>query len=194
MENKTFNNLDELKKYYYENFNKIKNLAFMYSSQKGMKCFDIFKPFRKNHKIVEDSFGNLCKNLPKEIIYSILEYGGIIRKRNNKYMWQLSKNDMRYKLLNKIPRMLLWYKLNTSHVYVIPFKNRRCYLTKYVNYLHDTNENYEKLSDTWKGYITIKDNIRYELVVYYPYIFYNISHLGYMLDIEKLESKKLSYL
>ena len=157
-----------------------------------MKCFDILKLFRKNHKIAEDSFDNLCKNLPKEIIYSILEYGGIIRKRNNKYMWQISKNDMRYKLLDKIPRMLLWYKCNTSsHTYVIPFKNRMCYLTKCVNYYCDTNENYEKLSDTWKGYITIKDNIRYELVIYYPYIFYNISHFGYILDIEKLESKKL---
>jgi hypothetical protein len=42
MENKTFNNLDELKKYYYENFNKIKNLALMYSSQKDIDDDDTF--------------------------------------------------------------------------------------------------------------------------------------------------------
>jgi hypothetical protein len=73
MENKTFNDLDELKKYYYENFNKIKNLALMYSSQKdiddddaffNMWCFNEYKRITIGLKKYEKNYMEYAKFTP----------------------------------------------------------------------------------------------------------------------------------
>ena len=41
-------------------------------------------------------------NLPLDIIYRILEYSGIVKNRNGKYMNQISHHDSRYKILENI--------------------------------------------------------------------------------------------
>lgn len=48
---------------------------------------------------VTESF---CKNLPKEISLIVLEFCGIVKNRNGKYMSQIAKNDVRYSVLLSI--------------------------------------------------------------------------------------------
>jgi len=42
--------------------------------------------------------------LPKEVRFIVLEFCGIVKNRNGKYISQISKTDVRYSLLQSIPK------------------------------------------------------------------------------------------
>jgi hypothetical protein len=44
------------------------------------------------------------QTLPQDVLQQILVYDGTIKYRNGVYMNQISKNDIRYKICNKIPK------------------------------------------------------------------------------------------
>ena len=44
----------------------------------------------------------IFKNTPIDIVIQILEYSGKIKYRYGKFMNQIQKNDIRYKMLEKI--------------------------------------------------------------------------------------------
>jgi hypothetical protein len=61
---------------------------------------------------------NKFANLPNGIIRHIVSYtGATYKKRNGKYMGQISKSDKRYKMLLKISRKI--YKNYTNYWYYI---------------------------------------------------------------------------
>ena len=45
----------------------------------------------------------IWKELPREVVYIIMEFCGIVKYRNGKYMYQISNDDVRYNLLQQIP-------------------------------------------------------------------------------------------
>lgn len=45
----------------------------------------------------------IIQSFPEEIIHHILSYDGRVKMRNGKYMYQINKDDARYKLLQTIP-------------------------------------------------------------------------------------------
>ena len=47
---------------------------------------------------------NIYSQLPDELIHKIINYTNVITYRYGKYINKISKNDKRYKLLDKIPR------------------------------------------------------------------------------------------
>lgn len=53
----------------------------------------------------------LYQLLPQELLNRILEYAGMIKYRNGRYMNQLSKTDHRYALLQTIPPKKIIRKL-----------------------------------------------------------------------------------
>ena len=55
----------------------------------------------------------LVKQLPKEIMHIILEYYGQIYYKNGTYINKIHKYDLRYKLLEHIPKMAFHLHHNT---------------------------------------------------------------------------------
>ena len=45
-----------------------------------------------------------CTTLPKEVCLIIFEFCGMVKNRNGKYIGQISKTDVRYPLLQTIPK------------------------------------------------------------------------------------------
>jgi hypothetical protein len=60
----------------------------------------------------------LYSNLPIDVIYHILLYTGIVKFRNGKYMNQIPKTDVRYKIIDTIPRYRLYDFYNTYGLFV----------------------------------------------------------------------------
>jgi hypothetical protein len=87
-------------------------------------------------------------NLPMELVIKVLEYAGIIRIRNGKYMNQILKTDLRYVLLSSIPKIQITNYIFTVYKEVI-FSNARYKLFITVNmvgeYIFDS-DNYRKLN------------------------------------------------
>ena len=55
--------------------------------------------------------------LPNGIIREIVAYTGLIFKnRNGKYMEQISKDDPRYKIIQKIPMKRIIYDINSGNI------------------------------------------------------------------------------
>ena len=48
--------------------------------------------------------GGVLVTLPKEVCFIILEFCGMVKNRNGKYIRQISKTDVRYSLLQSIPK------------------------------------------------------------------------------------------
>lgn len=65
---------------------------------------------------------NIYSQLPHELIHKIINYTNVITYRYGKYINKISKNDERYKLLDKIPRPI---KVGNKKV-----------LVKLMNYSH----------------------------------------------------------
>ena len=65
---------------------------------------------------------NIYSQLPDELIHKIINYTNVITYRYGKYINKISKNDERYKLLDKIPRPI---KVGNKKV-----------LVKLMNYSH----------------------------------------------------------
>ena len=57
--------------------------------------------------------------LPLELIYYILLYTGIVKYRNGKYIYQISKTDERYKIFESIPRYKVCHIANKYIMYVL---------------------------------------------------------------------------
>jgi tyrosine-protein phosphatase YwqE len=55
--------------------------------------------------------------LPEDVVHHILLYIDTIKYRNGKYMNQISKNDKRYELLRRIPRMNVW-DVNVYEIFI----------------------------------------------------------------------------
>ena len=49
----------------------------------------------------------IWKELPREVVYIIMEFCGIVKYRNGKYMYQISTDDVRYNLLQQIPNKVI---------------------------------------------------------------------------------------
>lgn len=56
--------------------------------------------------------------LPKDIEYNILEYSGIVKNRNGCYMFQIPKDDPRYELLQKIPKIVPYYMMGEHGAHI----------------------------------------------------------------------------
>ena len=60
---------------------------------------------------VESSLCSFCKEiwkeLPREVVCIIMEFCGIVKCRNGKYMYQISTDDVRYNLLQQIPNKVI---------------------------------------------------------------------------------------
>lgn len=75
--------------------------------------------------------------LPQDIEYNILEYTGDVKYRNGKYMFQIPKNDLRYKILERIPKPRPFYLLgdNGTEINLTPnyinIKERKSIVIKY---------------------------------------------------------------
>jgi len=75
---------------------------------------------------VENSLDSaLFKQLPKEIIHTVLEYYGQIYYQNGLYINKIHKYDCRYKLLEHIPKMI-YRKVNIfTSISFIYFTNKK---------------------------------------------------------------------
>jgi hypothetical protein len=49
----------------------------------------------------------IWKELPREVVFIIIEFCGIVKCRNGKYMYQISTDDVRYNLLQQIPNKVI---------------------------------------------------------------------------------------
>ena len=60
----------------------------------------------------------LSPNLPLDTTYHILLYAGIVKLRNGKYMYQISKTDKRYEMLDKLtqPRLFRARRYSTEYI------------------------------------------------------------------------------
>jgi hypothetical protein len=61
----------------------------------------------------------MYSKLPLDIIYHILSYTGIVKLRNGKYIYQISKTDVRYKILDSIPKHKVCKISNRYVMYVM---------------------------------------------------------------------------
>ena len=84
------------------------------------------------------------QKLPSDILNRVLDYDGTIKYRNGKYMNQILKNDIRYKIFNNIPKceVTLIYKiyhsaLNKFHCKILFSNWRHCM------YISDHAESYD---------------------------------------------------
>jgi hypothetical protein len=102
---------------------------------------------RKVHSYLFKQIGINFANLPPELIKQVLEYAGIIKDRNGKYMNQILKTDPRYVVLSKIPKLQINNFVYTVYKEVI-FSNAKYKLFITVNmigqYINSTT-GYRKL-------------------------------------------------
>jgi hypothetical protein len=70
------------------------------------------------------------KYLPHEIIHKIINYTDVVVYRHGKYINRISKDDNRYKLLDKIPKPI---RINPNRFLIkLLNKNREGYFLEYV--------------------------------------------------------------
>lgn len=57
----------------------------------------------------------IWKTLPNEVSFIVLEFCGLVKNRNGKYIYQISKTDVRYSVLQTIPK---WKDSHGGKVYI----------------------------------------------------------------------------
>ena len=81
------------------------------------------------------------QNLPSDILQQILVYDGTIKRRNGKYMDQLSKTDARYDLLQSIPKAVALFNNDMFFCFIVHFTNcKHTLVIKNVNKFHRIDE------------------------------------------------------
>ena len=82
----------------------------------------------------------LLSSLPIDTVNSILDYTGVLKLRNGKYMGQISLLDERYNLLRNIPKMTLKQSgvpfsspNDMMYIYRVSFTNKDHFLELIVN-------------------------------------------------------------
>lgn len=60
-----------------------------------------------NIRNLDQACTTICKELPREVVFIIIEFCGIVKCRNCKYMYQISTDDVRYNLLQQIPNKVI---------------------------------------------------------------------------------------
>jgi hypothetical protein len=74
------------------------------------------------------------KEIPRDIIYLIIEYDGRFKKRNGVYMTQIPTSDVRYNILRTIPRKkfhkFCYYEIKISYRYetYVHFPSKKYYI------------------------------------------------------------------
>jgi hypothetical protein len=78
-----------------------------------------------NEQVIEK-----LKYFPDEIIHQIINYTDVVVYRHGKYINRLNKKDIRYKLLDKIPKPI---RINPNRFLIkLLNKNREGYFLEYV--------------------------------------------------------------
>ena len=120
---------------------------------------------RSSTKLVFGLFKPLPKfaNLPNGIIREIVSYtGATYKKRNDKYMGQIPKNDQRYTMLRMIPKRVNSYAaysvtlpFSYATTYIVLKKSSKQYITYCVSVATYPHENREVIG----YYQIIQDDI-----------------------------------
>jgi hypothetical protein len=55
-----------------------------------------------------EMMNGMWKELPKEVIFIIIEFCGMVKCRNGTYMYQISTDDVRYNILQQIPNKVIY--------------------------------------------------------------------------------------
>lgn len=131
-------------------------------------------------------FINRINNLPTELINIILEYQGYHSNRNGKYIKKLVKNDPKYKILSRLPKLSKIYrnsgyeinfikKIIPDHIYctiIEKFNHLKCNICNQFHYSDNKEcensiciskfmrDSLDNITDIVDLFINIKYNIK----------------------------------
>jgi hypothetical protein len=110
------------------------------------------------------------EQLPTEIVHRILEYNGMVKCRNGKYIYQISPDDTRYKMLQTIPKIVpnvIGWCISLKTI-VTSYGRKNIYFNKFLSsYSDDVSLVFTNTSDTSSYYKFIKEGYCYHWIIYH---------------------------